>query len=143
MSPAVKQRARIARVRRLQHGLAATSAAAAAGQLQSLVVSNERLARMRMQLNPAEGETSGAWLACAGELAMRLDAARLGLAPNIEAAREAAAAREEARIAARKEQESAERLEQAAARAAAEMAEGRMTKIVRRRRRPVGGEVTS
>ena len=46
MSGALKQRARIARVRRLQHNMAATSAAQAAGQLRSLEHSRERLAQM-------------------------------------------------------------------------------------------------
>jgi hypothetical protein len=135
MSAAVKQRARIARVRRLQHGLAASSAAEAAGQLRNLEISNDRLARMRLELAAPQGATSGALLACAGELAMRLDAARYGLAPNIEAARSMAAEREAARMEARREQEGAERLEQLAARTAAEMAENRMSRIAPRRAR--------
>ena len=130
---AVKQRARIARVRRLQHGLAATTAAEAAGQLRDLVVSSERLAQLRGELGASEGETSGAWLACAGELAMRLDTARLGLATSIDHARSAAAAKEQLRVRARQEQESAERLEQAASRAAADLAERRVSKAGRRR----------
>ena len=133
MTAAVKQRARIARVRRLQHGIAASSAAEAAGQLRNLQYSNDRLAQMRSELEAAQGETSGASLASAGELAMRLDQARLGLATSIDAARSAALAREQARIAARREQESAERLEQMAARAAAEHAESRISKAGRRR----------
>ena len=135
MSAAVKQRARIARVRRLQHGLAASSAAEAVGQLRNLENSNDRLARMRLELSASEGATSGALLACAGELAMRLDAARNGLVPNIEAARSVAAAREAARMEARRDQEGAERLEQMAARTAAEMAENRMSGIAPRRTR--------
>jgi hypothetical protein len=135
MSAALKQRARIARVRRLQHGLAASSAAEAAGQLRSLEVSRERLARMRCELNASEGSTSGAWLSAAGELAMRLDAARQGLTGSIDAARKIAAAREQARLQARREQESAEKLEQAAARAAAEASENRMNKGGARRGR--------
>ena len=133
MKAAIKQRARIARVRRLQHGLAASSAAEAAGQLRDLVVSSERLAQLRSELGASEGETSGAWLACVGELAMRLDKARLGLAPSIDAARSAASAKEQARVRARQDQESAERLEHAAARAAADMAERRVNKAGRRR----------
>jgi hypothetical protein len=133
MTAAVKQKARIARVRRLQHGLAASGAAAAAGQLRNLETSRERLAQMRIGLSASQGETSGALLSAAGELAMRLDAARLGLAPTIEAARSAAAAREQARIQARREQESAERLEQAAASAAEASAERRINKSGRRR----------
>ncbi len=128
MKAALKQRARIARVRRLQHGVAASSAAEAAGQVRSLEVSQDRLARMRSELDPEAGVTSGAWLSSAGELAMRLDSARLGLTTSIEAARKVAATREQARLQARREQESAEKLRQAAARAAAEMAENRINK---------------
>jgi hypothetical protein len=134
VSGALKQRARIARVRRLQHNMAASSAAAAAGQLRSLEVSRERLAQMRGELNPAEGTTSGAWLSAASELATRLDTARLGLSGSIDAARAVAAAREQARLHARKSQEGAEKLEAAAARAAAEASENRMNKSGARRR---------
>jgi predicted LPLAT superfamily acyltransferase len=134
VSAALKQRARIARVRRLQHNMAASSAAAAAGQLRNLEVSRERLARMRGELDPAQGTTSGAWLSAASELATRLDAARQGLSGSIDAARKLAAAREQARLHARKSQESAEKLEQAAARAAAEATENRMNKSGARRR---------
>ncbi len=139
MSGALKQRARIARVRRLQHGLAATSAAAAVGQLRNLEINRERLARMRVDLAPGEGATNGASLSSAGELAMRLDAARLGLSGSIEAARDIAATREAARLQARREQESAEKLEQAATRAAADMAENRMNRIGGRRGRKGAG----
>ena len=134
MTAALKQRARIARVRRLQHGIAASSAAEAAGQLRTLEVSRERLAQMRRELNAPEGMTSGAWLSSAGELAMRLDAARLGLASTIDAARETAAARERVRLHARREQESAEKLEQAAARDVAERIESRVNRAGARRR---------
>ena len=134
MSAPLKQRARIARVRRLQHGLAASSAAAAAGQLRNLENSRDRIARIRSELNAPSGATNGAWLSSAGELAMRLDAARLGLAGNIDAARAQAAAREQARLQARREQESADKLEQAAARAAADAAEARMMRSGARRR---------
>lgn len=143
MSAAVRQRARIARVRRLQHGLAASSAVAAAGQLRDLEVSRERLGRMRRDLVAEQGPTSGAWLAGAGELAMRLDAARTGLAPSIDAARAVTAAREQARLVARREQESAERLQQAAAEAAEAAADRRLNRTSRRRMRLAMGETES
>lgn len=143
MKAAVKQRARIARVRRLQHGLAASVAAAAMAEVRNLEGNASRLAQMRGELNPSEGATSGAWLSSAGELAMRLDAARIGLVPTIDAARGTAQAKEQARLAARHNQESAERLEQAAASAADEMLERRMNKITRRRVRPRNDEVIS
>ena len=133
MNGLVRQRARLARVRKIQHGLAATVAAAAAERVQLLETSRERLRQMRAELRPIEGATSGAALARMGELAMRLDSARFGLAPSIDAARSAASAKEQARVRARQDQESAERLEHAAARAAADMAERRVNKAGRRR----------
>ena len=135
MSAALKQRARIARVRRLQHGIAASSAAEAAGQLRSLEVSRARLAQIRSELNAEEGMTNGAFLSAAGELAMRLDHAGRGLATSIDAARDQAAAREQLRVVARKSQESAEKLETKALRAAVEAAEQRMSRIALRRGR--------
>ena len=125
-------------MRRLQHNLAASSAAAAQGQLRALEVSHDRLAAMRGDLAAEAGGTSGAALATRGELAMRLEAARIGLAPSIDAARSAAALREQARVRARQDQESADRLEQAAARAAIELADKKMNRPGRRR--PLGAE---
>ena len=112
MSSLLKQRARISRVRRLQHNIAASSVAEANMQLRQLEGSSERLTQMRLDLGARVGETTGALMASAGELAMRLDAARVGLAPSIDAARAAVAMKEEKRLHARRDQESAERLEQ-------------------------------
>lgn len=140
MSGALRQRARIARVRRVQHGLAASSAAQAAGQLRDLELSHDRLAQMRRELSAEEGMTSGAWLAAAGELASRLDTARVGLTGSINAARSLAAAREQARLQARREQESAEKLQAAAARAAAEAADIRISRSGTRGRRKGAAE---
>lgn len=123
MSRLVAQRGRIVRVRRLQHGLAASAAAEAAGKVQSLETSSARLAQLRGDLRPAEGATTGAGLARLGELAMRLDSARFGLGRSIDNAKATATAREGQRLAARRDQESAEKLEKAAAAAAAEMRE--------------------
>jgi hypothetical protein len=126
MNGLVRQRARLARVRRIQHGLAATIAAEAAGRVQMLETSRARLLQMRSELCPLEGTTTGAAMARMGELAMRLDAARHNLGPTIDSARNAAAAREAERRAARRDQESAEKLEAAALRAAEELAEQRL-----------------
>ena len=126
MNALVRQRARLARVRRIQHGLAATVAAQAAGRVQMLETSRERLFRMRSELCQSEGSTTGAAMARLGELAMRLDSARHNLGPTIDSARSAAAAREAERRAARRDQESAEKLEAAALRVAEEMAEQRL-----------------
>ena len=126
MNGLVRQRARLARVRRIQHGLAASVAAEAAGRVQMLETSRERLLQMRSELSPIAGATTGAAMARMGELAMRLDAARYNLGPTIDSARSAAAAREAERRAARRDQESAEKLEAAALRAAEELAEQRL-----------------
>jgi hypothetical protein len=126
MNGLVRQRARLARVRRIQHGLAATIAAEAAGRVQMLETSRERLRQMRSELRPVEGPSTGAAMARMGELAMRLDSARYNLGPTIDSARSAAAAREAERRAARRGQESAEKLEAAALRIAEELAEQRL-----------------
>ncbi len=140
MNAIVQQRARLARVRRIQHGLAASVAAAAADRVQLLEMNQERLRRMRSELQPIAGPTDGAALARMGELGMRLDGARLSLGLTIDSARSAAAAREAERRVARRDQESAERLEQAAVRAAEDMAERRLRTIGRRRARRQDGD---
>ena len=133
MSTTLRQRQRIVKVRRIQHALAANAAAAAAGRVRTLELSRERLLQMRAELKPVEGPTSGQALAQMGELAMRLDSARLGLGPTIESARSAAATREAERIVARRDQESAEKLEDIAFRAAEELAEQKLRGVFRRR----------
>lgn len=123
MRNVTKQRARIARVRRLQHNLAAASAAEAASRVQMLEMNQTRLAAMRSELRAGAGIGDGAALARIGELAMRLDGARLGLGRSIDQAKMLAAARESARLAARRDQESADKLHQAAHSAAADLAD--------------------
>jgi len=129
------QRGRIARVRRIQHGLAASDAAQAAEQVQLLETNRQRLTMMRTEMRANPGLCSGAELARLGELAMRLDEARQGLARSIDMARAAAAARETLRIEARRDQESAERLHQAAEHAVAQAAERRPLRSGRPRSR--------
>ncbi|HTU10071.1 MAG TPA: hypothetical protein VMG08_04150 [Allosphingosinicella sp.] len=137
---ALRQRQRIVKVRKIQHALAANAAAAAAGRVRSLELSRERLLQMRAELRPVEGQTTGQALAQLGELAMRLDNARLGLAPTIESARSAAATREAERLTARRDQESAEKLEDMAFRAAEELAEQKLRGVFRRRARIQTGD---
>jgi hypothetical protein len=136
----VRQRQRIARVRKLQHGLAANAAAQANGQVRQLENSHERLGAMREVLRPAEGTTFGALLAAHGELAMRLDAARAGLVPTIVNARATAEQRDAVRLGARREFESAQKLQRKAAAAAAEADERRNAAAHRPRSRPSIGE---
>lgn len=122
---AIRQRARIARVRGIQHGIASIAAAKAAGHVQFLEANEQRLKAMREGLAANAGTTCGATLAGIGELAMRLEAAREGLGPTIASAKVAARLREEARIGARREQDCAEKLERKAASAAARADEKR------------------
>ncbi len=140
MSAVLRQRQRIVKVRRIQHGLAANAAAAAAGRVRSLELSRERLLQMRAELKVVQGPTSGQTLAQTGELAMRLDSARLGLGPTIDSARSAAASREAERLIARRDQESAEKLEDIAVRAAEALAEQKLRGVFRRRARIQTGD---
>jgi hypothetical protein len=135
MKRLIQQRGRIARVRRIQHGLAASKAAEAAGKVQVIETNQAKLARMRTELKPSSGPTTGAALARMGELAMRLDQARIGLGRTLDSARSAALARESERIEARREQESAEKLQKAARAAAEALAERRPLRSGRLRAR--------
>ncbi|MBX3560528.1 MAG: hypothetical protein KF780_01840 [Sphingomonas sp.] len=140
MNGLVSQRQRIVRVRKIQHGLAASAAVEAANRVAMLEMNQARLARMRSDLRPAEGATTGAALARVGELAMRLDAARHGLGPTIETARALAASLMGEQHAARRDQESAEKLEQVAIGLAEELAERRLQQNARRPGRANRGE---
>lgn len=130
---ALSQRARIARVRRIQHDLAALAAAKASGHVQMLETNRERLKIMREGLAAEPGPTSGAALSSRGELAMRLEAAGDGLVKTIAGARAAASLREKARIGARRDQESAEKLEQKALTVAARAEDRRSAALFRPR----------
>ena len=127
------QRARIARVRRIQHDLAALAAAKASGHVQMLENNSEKLQMMRQSLAATAGPTMGVTLASRGELAMRLEAARDGLGQTIAGARAAASMREKARIGARRDQESAEKLEEKALSAAARAEDRRSAALFRPR----------
>ena len=115
MSARVRQCARLARVRTIQHTLAAASASRAARQVEALEASSDKLASLRIGFGAEQGETSGSALASLGEIAMRLDVAREGLKASIAGARRKATLCKEARMAARRDQESAERLTEKAA----------------------------
>lgn len=130
MSASLRQRARIVRVRRVQHDLAAAAAAKASAELKTLQQSEEKLRLIRDGLGTDRGQLSGAALASLGELAMRLDKARHGLERTIDGVRVQVAAREGIRLAARRDQESAERLEEKAQAAARRTAE-RKTSVPR------------
>lgn len=142
MNHVLRQRSRIVRVRRLQHDLAASAAAEAAGKVQMLETSRQRLAAMRDDLRADPGITSGSGLARIGELAMRLDAARQGLATTLDNARAAAAQKERLRVSKRRDQESAEKLHKSAAAAAEALTERQMLRTPRRSARKIndGGD---
>ncbi len=139
----MRQRARIARVRRIQHGLAALAATKAQDQVQTLEGNEQRLKQMRQALSAATGSCSGADLASRCELAMRLEAAEEGLAKTIVGAKKTVAIREQARIGAWRDQESAEQLEQKAASAAARQQDRRSAAAFRPRpRNQIRGDET-
>ena len=134
MKRAVERRARIARVRRIEHLHAAAQAATADAQVVSLEASSERLNVLRGGLIGETGASSGAQIGHTHELAMRLDVARVGLFDAIAGARITAAASAEARIEARRNQESADKLEARAAASLAMLAERRANALGTRRR---------
>jgi hypothetical protein len=139
----VKQRARIARVRRIQHGLAALAATKAQDHVQTLETNEQRLMQMRQALAAASGPCRGADLASRAELAMRLEAAQAGLAKTIAGAKTVVTLREQARIGARRDQESAEQLETRAASAIARKQDRRSAALFRPRpRKQIEGEET-
>ncbi len=133
MSSLVKRRERIARVRRIEHVLAAGAASAAEAQLAGLESSEARLTDLRCSLSAMTGSFAAETLAARAELALRLDEARFGLSDAIVAARATVALRREERIEARKRQESAAKLGERSAQAAAQAAERRGAAEVRMR----------
>lgn len=134
------KRTRIARVRKVQHSLAAAAAAQAENQAVMLETSAERLSQLRFSLRVGKGLTSGGTIANLGELAMRLDDARHGLNDAIASARANANQHAEVRLEARRKQESANKLEARAAVALAEFLENRAVGSPRRKTRPTLGE---
>lgn len=108
---------RFARVRTLQHNLAAVTAMRARQQVEALEASIDKLVSLRDALQPAPGPTNAAMLASSGEIAMRLDQARANVAVSVEGARHRAGLAQDARLAARRQQESADRLTDKARRA--------------------------
>ena len=140
MTGLVRRRERIARVRRIEHVLAAGASAAADAQLQTLETSAARVLDLRLSLTTGVGSLTSQTLAAQGELAHRLDLARFGLADAIAGARVTAAARAAERIAARVAQESAERLAERATKEADILIERRTANAMHRPPRGWGGE---
>src|SRR5438045_198109 len=115
MKAVAAKRARVARVRRAQHLLAAADAAIAEDKVTQLQTNAAKLASLRDSLSVGGGATTGAVLQNRGEMAGRLDRIRDGLTDAIIGAQ--ANAREAAgqRLEARQKQESAEKLDDQAA----------------------------
>ncbi|WP_380872530.1 hypothetical protein ACFB49_34600 [Sphingomonas sp. DBB INV C78] len=140
MKSVVKRRQRIVRVRRVQHLQAQAVVAQAEGRLASLENSSDRLRMLRDSLEIEPGMVSGANLANAGEMAMRLDSARAGLTDAIVGAKAAVDKSAALRLEARIRQESAERLGEKAARALEAYRERRAAGAGRRRTLGVEGK---
>jgi hypothetical protein len=135
MSNLVQRRDRIARVRRIEHVLAAGAVAETEAQLESLQESAERVLNLRLTLTAGVGSTDAWALAAQGELAHRLDIARFGLSDAIATARATLEVRNAERIEARIRQESADKLRERAAVLAAEVSEQRLANSFRMRPR--------
>ena len=126
MKALADRRARVARVRRVQHLQAVSASAVAEGRLTHLQGNADRLAAMRASLAQDLGPTSGAALGNASELAVRLDDARHGLGTAIDSARDVVTLRSAERLGAHIAREGAERLQGRAVAALQDMIEERM-----------------
>jgi len=135
MKALAERRARITRVREVQHLHAIGEAAAAEGKVVQLEGNAARLAALRMSLTLAPGITTGAGLGNAGEMGLRLDTVRHGLTDAIGAAKAVATARLKDRRDADIRRESAERLETRAVAELQQMIEERMMANIRHRSR--------
>ena len=139
MSVTALRRARVARVRRVQHLQAVGNAAEAEGRLVHLETSDSRLAGLRNSL-VSETQTTGATLGSLGELSARLDEARVGLGRQIVSANQAVELRQAERLTANIAREGAERLQQRAVAEMHKMIEQRMAASFRPRMVKVGGD---
>jgi len=135
MRALAERRARITRVREVQHLHAIGEAAAAEGKVVQLEGNAARLAALRMSLTLAPGITTGAGIGNAGEMGLRLDTVRHGLTDAIGAAKAVATARAKDRRDADIRRESAERLETRAVAELQQMIEERMMANIRHRSR--------
>ncbi|OHT21326.1 flagellar export protein FliJ [Edaphosphingomonas haloaromaticamans] len=115
MKAMVRRRERIVRARTIQQLAAEARLAQAEGRLASLTDSADRLGQLRDSLGLGPGGFSAAVLANAGEMAMRLDNARAGLADAIVGARATVETCTAQRLEARIRSESAQRLADKAA----------------------------
>ncbi len=126
MKRAVAKTLRFARVRALQHNLAAVATSKANQQVAALEASMTKLVSLRDGMSPTPGVATGAALAASGEIAMRLDQARATVAVSAASARARAATIRQAQMRARMKQETADRLADRAVRAADELFERKL-----------------
>jgi hypothetical protein len=134
MTALAHRRARITRVREVQHLQAVGIATAAEEKVAQLEGNAARLAALRTSLTLAPGMTSGATLGNAGELGLRLDSVRDGLTNAIDGAKVVALARADDALTADIARESAERLQVRAVAELQRMIEERMMAAIRPRR---------
>jgi len=141
MKALAERRARITRVREVQHLQAVSEAATANGKVVQLEGNAAKLAALRMSLSLTPGITSGANLGNAGEMGLRLDTVRHGLTDAIGAAKAVALARAKDRTDADIRRESAERLETRAVAELQQLIEERMMANIRHRSRKEASDV--
>jgi hypothetical protein len=110
MKAVVKRRERLVRVRKVQHLQATAVAAQAEARAETLEQNAARLVSLRGSLTAMPGTTFAGALSNAGELSMRLDAARHGMNGALADARVTADRLGTLRLEARIRQESAEKL---------------------------------
>lgn len=128
MSKLVKKRARLLRVRHVQHVLAVAETSRARDEARAIETNAERLRAMRGELF-GDDMQNGAVLAARRELAARLEQAGRQLDGALYDAKRRIAQKEELAIAADREREIAERLKDKARRAAEERLEARLAAV--------------
>lgn len=133
MKAIANRRARITRVREVQHLQAVSEAATAEGKVVQLEGNAARLATLRNSLSSPTGLTSGAALSNSAELGQRLDSVRDSLSSAIGAAKVVALAKADARRDADIARESAERLQVRAVADLQRMIEEQMMASIRHR----------
>ncbi|MFT3964473.1 MAG: hypothetical protein QM690_01140 [Sphingobium sp.] len=129
MSKLVRKRARLLRVRHVQHMLAVAETSRARDEALQIENNAQRLAMMRGELFGETGTTNGAMLSAQRELAARLEQAGRQLDGALYDAKRRIEQKEALAIAADREREIAERLKDKARRAAEERLEARLAAL--------------
>jgi hypothetical protein len=129
MSRLVAKRARLLRVRHVQHLLAVAETSKARDEARTIEGNKDRLATMRGELFLGDGVGNGAVLASQRELAARLQQAERQLDGALYDAKRRIEQKEALAIAADREREIAERLKDKARRAAEERLEARLAAV--------------